>query len=138
MTTYKHPIEVRFCDLDSLGHVNNAVYLSYLEQARISWLQKTKMAETDKKNGRVPLILAKCDIDFVSPIFWHDKVNVEVWLKHIGNKSFHLQYNVYKNEKYLAAKAFSVQVYYNYIEKHSTPIPDSVRIKLQANLNPKV
>ena len=51
MSKYKYPMTVRFSDLDSLGHVNNAIYLSYLEQARISWFQTTKIAETSKISG---------------------------------------------------------------------------------------
>ena len=65
---YRHrtSLEVRFRDIDAFGHVNNAVFLSYVEQARIRYLLDVLQPETGF--DRLPLILARVELDFRSPI----------------------------------------------------------------------
>ena len=70
----------------------------------------------------------------IKPIFWHDKIEAEAWISHIGNKSFQLMYIIYKNKETISAKARTVQVYYDYTNKCSIPIPDRVRNLLAEKL----
>jgi acyl-CoA thioester hydrolase len=68
------PIQVRFRDLDALGHVNNAVYLTYLEVARAAYFSRL---EPDWV-GKGHFILARAEVDFLRPILLEDPVEVGV------------------------------------------------------------
>lgn len=85
-------IQVRFRDCDVMGHVNNAVYLSYFEQARMHYFQQMVGEEWDwKKNG---IILVKNEVTYLKPILLADIPKIHVYLNEIGNKSFTLSYRV--------------------------------------------
>jgi hypothetical protein len=72
---FVHPVDVRFRDLDALGHVNNAVYLTYFESARIAWwLWVTGRAGLDA----VDMILARVEVDYRSPLQWGERLEVGV------------------------------------------------------------
>jgi acyl-CoA thioester hydrolase len=106
---------VRFRDVDAMGHVNNAVYSTYLEQARIGIL-----------GGLEPFILARVEIDFRAPL--HDGAEVEVRSRcsHVGTKSFELQHEIWSSDR-LVAEAKSVLVGYDYERNQSVPITDDLR-----------
>ena len=90
-------IQVRFRDCDVMGHVNNAVYLSYFEQARMHYFQQMVGEEWDwKKNG---IILVKNEVTYLKPILLTDVPEIHVYLKEIGNKSFTLYYKVFVEKK---------------------------------------
>src|SRR5262249_28353591 len=78
---------VRFRDCDSLGHVNNAVYLTYLEEARVELLTRFDMSWTE-------MILARCEIDFRDQVSVGEIVEVSLWPTRVGNKSFELGYEL--------------------------------------------
>ena len=128
MKNFTYPVEVRFCDLDSLGHINNAVYLSYFELCRIRWLKSTKIS--DLFGSRVPLILAHTAVDYIAPVLWEDSLSCEVCLEKVGNKSFSLSYELKKNSKQICTKAISTQVWFDYDKQVSVQIPEKVRLLL--------
>jgi acyl-CoA thioester hydrolase len=110
--------DVRFRDLDGMGHVNNAVFLTYLESARIAYLEA---------NGTGPhpsqqMILARMEVDFRSPIAMGEHVEVGVRPSRLGTKSFELQYEVRADGR-LAAEARGVLVGYDYTRGESVEIP---------------
>ncbi len=76
---FVHVETVRFSDVDSFGHVNNAVYSTYLEQARLAWF--------GGEVGEMPLrdvILARTEIDFRSPVVWGESVSIpERWRRRL-------------------------------------------------------
>lgn len=85
-------IHVRFADCDMMGHVNNAVYLSYFEQARMHYFAQMVDENWDwKKNG---IILVKNEVTYLKPILLHDEPLVCMQLKVIGRSSFTLVYVV--------------------------------------------
>jgi YbgC/YbaW family acyl-CoA thioester hydrolase len=89
--TYYHPITVRFADLDPQGHVNNAVYLTYLESARLGYYEKAGIwgREAGIKTG---MVVAHIDIDYLAPIFFGQAIQVGVRLARLGQKSFTLAF----------------------------------------------
>jgi acyl-CoA thioester hydrolase len=110
--------DVRFRDLDGMGHVNNAVFLTYLESARIAFL--SALGAGSHPQGS--LILAHVEIDFRSPVAMGEQVEVGVRVSRLGAKSFELEYEVRANGR-LAAEAKSVLVGYDYTRGESVEIP---------------
>src|SRR6218665_2935682 len=89
-TAYK--LKVRFSDCDMMQHVNNAVYLNYFEEARIHYFNHLLGLDWDwRKHG---VLLRKNELEYLRPILLHEPVTIEVFLKHIGDKSFTLAYEV--------------------------------------------
>jgi acyl-CoA thioester hydrolase len=111
---------VRFRDLDAMGHVNNAVYSTYLEQARIAVL-----------GGLEPFILARVEIDFRSELRDGEDVEVRTRCAHVGTKSLRLEHEIWTDER-LVAEAASVLVGYDYELGESVPLTDDLRRKLTA------
>jgi acyl-CoA thioester hydrolase len=110
--------DVRFRDLDGMGHVNNAVFLTYMESARIAYLEALGAGS----NPQAGLILARIEVDFRSPISLGERVEVGVRPSRLGTKSFELEYEVRANGR-LAADARSVLVGYDYGRGVSVEIP---------------
>jgi acyl-CoA thioester hydrolase len=106
---------VRWGDLDAFGHVNNATYLVYAQEARYAW---SKMIE---------MVVARAEIDFVAPIYAGDiYIDVEIWVNKIGNSSFGVTYEM-KNGDELVARVKTVQVTVSMETKKSRPINDVER-----------
>jgi acyl-CoA thioester hydrolase len=109
---------VRFGDCDPMGHANNAVYSTYLEQARITVL-----------GGLDPFILARVEIDFRSELRMNDEIEIRTRCSRIGTKSFELEHQIWTGDR-LAAEAKSVLVGYDYHRGTSVPIPDETKRRL--------
>jgi len=127
-------IQVRFADVDKLGHVNNAKYLTYFEIARMQFFKDEFKNISDLDWKAKGLILAKVEVEYISPIMLDDLVEIETYCTKIGNKSFDLAYRVYKisnHERLLAAKGLSVLVAYNYIEQKSIPLEENWKNELK-------
>jgi acyl-CoA thioester hydrolase len=109
---------VRFRDCDAMGHVNNAVYSTYLEQARIGML-----GDLD------PFILARVEIDFRAELRAGEDVEVHSRCSRIGLKSFELEHEIRAGDR-LVAEAKSVLVGYDYTAAVSVPLTDNQRRRL--------
>ena len=106
---------VRWGDLDAFGHVNNATYLVYAQEARYAW---SKMIE---------MVVARAEVDFVAPIYVGDiYIDIEIWVHSIGNSSFGVTYVMKKGEE-LLARVKTVQVTVSMETKKSRPITDTER-----------
>ncbi|MDQ3192674.1 MAG: acyl-CoA thioesterase [Bacteroidota bacterium] len=118
------PIEIRFADIDKLGHVNNAVYLTYFEQARLKYFKEVIGTGIDwSENG---IILAKAEIDFILPLLLENKAVVEISCSRIGTKSFDLNYQIIvekSNTKTVITKGKTIMVCYNYKNEKTIEIP---------------
>lgn len=126
-------IQVRFADIDKLGHVNNAKYLSYFEIARMQFFEDEFKNVKDLDWKTKGLILAKTEVEFIVPILLEDKVEIETFCTKIGNKSFDLAYRVFRinnQERMLAAKGSSVLVAFNYVEQKSILVEESWKKEL--------
>lgn len=118
-------IEVRFRDTDAFGHVNNAVYLSYIEMGRAHYWKKVFGVEDYSK---VKFILAHVSIDFRSPAFMGETLLVHTRVSRLGGKSFDCCYEIRDSaSNRLVAEAKSTQVMYDYQSQKSTPIPPEMK-----------
>ena len=123
-------VQVRFADTDGLGHVNNAVYLEYLELARVEWLKRVLGAVETKEFG---VILARVEIDYKSPAFHHETLVCGVKVVELGGASMHMDYRLEdKKTGRLVALAKTVLVGYDYLENRPKRWPDEVREKVEA------
>ncbi|HEY8843661.1 MAG TPA: thioesterase family protein [Gaiellaceae bacterium] len=127
-TEFVHREPVRFGDLDALGHVNNAVFLTYIESARVAFLLDAG-AVTSLED--MSIIVARIEIDFRAPIRFGGEVEIAVRASRFGDKSFDLEY-VLRVEGQVVAEAKSVLVGYDYAKRESVAIPDEWREKLAA------
>jgi acyl-CoA thioester hydrolase len=128
---YKTVIELRFADIDMMGHVNNATYFTFLEIARTKYWQQA--IHWDWKTTGV--VIGNASIDYIKPIFLEDKISIYVKTSRIGNTSFDLSYLLVKTvngEEVVCSKGKTVCVAYDYNSKMPTPIPDTDREKMIA------
>ena len=113
-------VNIRFSDLDLFGHVNNAVYLTYFEEARVSYFDEVVGYDYDwSKEG---VILARIEVDFLIPILFTDEIFIRTNCCRVGTKSFDLAYEMYKmkdGKEIMVSSATSVMVMFNYAEKKS-------------------
>ena len=116
---FVHRETVRFRDLDALGHVNNAVYLTYLEQARVAFL-------TPQDADYTEMILARCEIDFRDQVSFGETVEIALTPTRVGTKSFELGYEMKVGDR-LVAEAMTVLAAYDYERSESRPLPESWR-----------
>lgn len=116
--------QVRFRDTDALGHVNNAVYLSWMELGRMAFTDAV-LPEIDwTKTG---FILAHVSIDYLEPVFLGDKVKVYMRAGKIGGKSVALECLITKTDKNgerPTAKGTNIIVAFDYEKNTSVPIPE--------------
>jgi acyl-CoA thioester hydrolase len=112
-------IDVRFRDLDPLGHVNNAVYLSYAETARVEYFLRLGY-----EVGSGHFILARAEVDYRRPIVLHDDVRVMTRVSRVGNSSFRMVFEVWANGE-LAARGETIQVWLE--QGRPSPLPEALR-----------
>jgi acyl-CoA thioester hydrolase len=118
-------LEVRWRDLDAMSHVNNAVYFTYLEQARVHYLGELGLIP-NRPSG-VGFILAEASCQFKSPLKLGERVTIHVRVSDLGRSSFVFSYRVEGEDHRLAAEARSTQVYYDYDRERSVPLSDAWR-----------
>jgi acyl-CoA thioester hydrolase len=126
MTPYQP--EIRFADIDAMGHVNNAVYFSYFEQARIHFFRQMIGAKWDWKSDG--LLVAHNEIDYKLPILLNDKVQIIVGCNRIGEKSFTVTYTIVRGEEICATGA-SVLVCFNHKQQQTQAVPPIWREALE-------
>lgn len=126
---YRFALQLRWRDLDAFNHVNNAVYLTYLEMARGNYLEEVYAWDWNEHG----MILAHISIDYKMPMLLTDKPYVYVRCAKIGNKSFDLDYAVVierHGKTLVACTAKSVQVMYNYITQQTFAMPPHLKIRI--------
>jgi len=111
-----------------MGHVNNAVFLTYIESARVGFLQHLGAAATLED---MSFIVARIEIDFRAPVRLGEELAISVRASRFGAKSFDLDYELRVDGK-VVAQAKSVLVAYDYAKREAVEIPDEWREKLAA------
>lgn len=133
MKSTETAIQIRFVDLDQFGHVNNAIYLSYLEVSRLPYFD-TIIGTIDWLNEGI--ILAKAEIDYKIPILLKDQLKIKTWCSRMGSKSFDLSYSILKtenNQDVEVATARTVMVCFNYVKQISISVPDAWKERMLEN-----
>jgi acyl-CoA thioester hydrolase len=131
MQTYKHPIQVRFADLDGYFHVNHAMFLTYLEVARIAFI-KEEMGNyfTDLHNKGILFLLTKASISYLKPIGLNDDIFVELWVGTIKYSLFTFLYEIKDNHNNLFAKAETESAIYSTHKNKPVRIPEEFKVAL--------
>jgi len=135
MPEYKffHPTEVRYGDLDPQGHVNNAKYLTYFEQARVYYLIHLGLFGRDQSFMDIGLIVADIHIAYHAPTHYGDAIKTGVRTKKIGGKSIVVEQAVVDvaTGKEMA-KGEIVMVTFDYRAKKTIPVPEDWRKRISA------
>ena len=128
---FYHPMEVRYGDLDPQGHVNNAKYLTYFEQARIAYWIEMGFFTKDQSFMEIGVILADVHLTYLEPVYFGQQIKVGVHVARLGNKSMTWEQNIIdvESDKELA-KGEVVVVAYDYTEEKTIPIPQEWRKKI--------
>lgn len=126
---FRYRIEVRFRDCDAMGHVNNAVYLTYLEQARFAFWRKLTGSTAGPEAG---IIIARAEIDYRSAAYAGDLIEVRLAVGGTGRSSFTLTYEIVdESSGRRLVEARTVMVTYDYSARRPVPIPEKMRALLQ-------
>ena len=126
----KIPVEVRYADIDSLQHVNNARYFTFMEQARSRYFQKLDLWDGQTMEG-LGVILAQTSCNFLRPIRFTDRVWVEARALQLGNKSFKMRYDIVDDEGKAFAQGEATLVCYSYENEETIPLPDDWRQRIE-------
>ena len=107
---------IRWDDIDALGHVNNAKYLTYIQEARFLW------------SPIIEMVVARAEVDFIEAIYEGGRFyDVNLWVESIGNSSFTMAYEVVGDNGVVHAKVKTVQVVVSMETMKSRPLKDSER-----------
>jgi acyl-CoA thioester hydrolase len=121
---YRHRLAVRFRDCDAMGHVNHAVYFTYLEQCRLTFWREL----TGGSSPHTRVIIARAECDYRAPAHFGDELEVRLNVGDIGRTSFGLTYeivNLASGQKLADGK--TVLVSYDYTAGKPVPLPEVTR-----------
>jgi len=121
---YSTSIELRFSDLDAYGHVNSAVYFTYLETARVKLFHAFFREVT--QHGIFTLV-ARAECDFKIPITLYDTVIVTLWIAKTGRSSFDLEYRLHDDQDKTYATARTTMVCFDSIKGKTVAIPEIIK-----------
>jgi acyl-CoA thioester hydrolase len=127
MSEFNYEIEltVRYRDIDEMGHVNNAVYATYMEQARVQYIEDV----VDEPMMNVGGVVADLHIDFERPIGWGEEVTIAVRAGELGTSSIPLEYEI-RADGDVAATGKTLMVTFDRESETSRPIPDAWRERI--------
>jgi acyl-CoA thioester hydrolase len=126
---FRHQVRARFRDCDLFGHVNNAVYFTYMEEARWAyWRQLTG----DFPDTRLPgLILARAECDFIRPVRPGETIDIWLGTTKIGRTSMTIACEMVDAHGHAVAKGIAVMVSYDYNAAKPAPVPDWARTRIE-------
>ena len=127
---HRTPIQIRFKDVDKMGHVNNANHATYFELARMKYFDDVVGTKIDWTKQAV--ILARVEIDYKIPILLEDKITVLSKCSRLGAKSFDISHSIIKTEngkEVELANGKSVVVCFDYEKNETTTIPEDWKKK---------
>lgn len=135
MKPFKHktPIQIRFKDIDMMGHVNNANYITYFELARLTYFDALKDEGVTIDWVNEGVILAKIEMEYKQPILLEDKAFVTTWVSRIGSKSFDMTCSIVRmvdGVEVEAARGLAVIVCFNYKANETIAIPELWKRKM--------
>ena len=122
--------EIVLRDLDSFGHVNNAVYLTFVENARIAYLREVVGAV---RRDEIRNIMAAVALDFRAEVSFEDELEIGVRTERIGTKSFQLAYRLLRRDGEVAVDATSTQVMFDFDAGAAIAVPEEWRRAIEAH-----
>lgn len=128
---FEHPVEVRFRDIDALGHVNHASFFTFFEIARTAyWMQLTGVHSVTS----LDFILARAECDYRASVSFPETLLIGVRCSRLGTRSFDLEYRARRRDGQAAAFGRTVQVGYDYTTGQTRPIQSEIRSLLTRDL----
>jgi acyl-CoA thioester hydrolase len=127
---FKMNLDVRWSDMDEMHHVNNSVYLTYFEQARLYYLVDAVKLKWEE----LSFILASAHIDYVKPMVFPNAAYVYLRINKFGNKSFEMRYlvtSLVNGVEELSASGYTTLVAYNYSTGETIVVPESVKERIR-------
>ncbi len=123
------PIIIRFSDCDPMGHTNNSVYFTFMEQARVGLFKKVFAIGPDDpvRAQDFPFIIAEISCRFLKPTFPDQTIFITAKIRELKNSSFFIDYEMKDSKDELVATGSSAQVWYDYVSGKATPIPPNER-----------
>ncbi len=123
---FSTPMLIRFRDLDAFGHVNNAVYFTYMEMTRVEYFRHIGLVQDEFPSPF--FIIAEATCQFKTPILMKAALSIKARVSRLGNSSFDIDYEfVDTTTDQVLATGRTVQVMFDYAERRSVPIPDDWR-----------
>ncbi|MGI9552192.1 MAG: acyl-CoA thioesterase [Aurantibacter sp.] len=123
--------QVRWGEMDALGHINNTVYFRYFEDVRIEYFKKLGFEAVTSDQEMGP-ILAQISCQFLRPVEYPDQVTIGVWVARIGNTSLQMDYEIYSEQhQEVVATGTSVIVMINYQTGAKIQLPNQKRQQIQ-------
>ena len=128
---FQSRISSRFNDIDAMGHVNNAVIFTYFEEGRKALFYD---AFRESVPGGFNFMVAHLECDYMMPVRLEDRLLLNLWVTTVGTKSFGLAYALMDEADVnrIFAKGSSVQVCYDYRQRRSVPVPQTLKKALLA------
>ncbi|TQD48231.1 acyl-CoA thioesterase [Marilutibacter aestuarii] len=125
------PMSVRWNDLDAFNHVNNARYLTYLEEARLRWMMGLPGLGLDDD---VAPVVAAAHVNYRRPIEWPGEVDIELFVERMGNTSVSIGHRIVaaRDHGVLYCDGHVVLVWIDRTTGRAAPLPDGVREACQA------
>jgi acyl-CoA thioester hydrolase len=127
---FRRDVEVRFADTDAMGHVNNAVYLTYCEIARAAYYEAVtgRPLSLGAHWAEEGMIIAELRMTYRAPAFYGETLAVETRVTRIGRSSFTMEHRISAPDslygsRRLVAVADSVLVTYDYAAERPIPLP---------------
>ncbi|HEY9255035.1 MAG TPA: thioesterase family protein [Stenotrophomonas sp.] len=120
------PISVRWRDMDSMGHVNNAKYISYLEEARVRWMLGVPGVSM---SDRIAPVVAATNVNYRRPIVWPNDIVVELFVERLGNSSVTIGHRIVdaKDDGVLYSDGNVVVVWMDTQTGKSAALPEPIR-----------
>ncbi len=127
-------IAVRWRDLDAFNHVNNSTYLTYLEEARLQWMQSMG----DAFESSATPVLAASELNYRRPIAWPAQLQVQLLYERVGNSSITIAHRMVdaSDPQTLYCDGRVVMVWIDPATGKPVPLPPSVRQAAQPPASP--
>lgn len=119
---FEKTFDIAWGDMDALGHVNNARYFDYFQQARIDWLESVNIPMNQNQGP----VLVHIACTFLKPVVYPATVTIKSYMHSPGRSSFIVDHDLLQDEE-LMAQGTSKIVWVDYVENKSVPIPDRIR-----------
>ena len=121
---FRTPVPLRWSDLDAFNHVNNARYLTFIEQARLEWFES--LEEPWITQDAAPVI-ASATLHFRRPIEYPASIFVELFCEKLGNSSVTIGHRIVAGDGTVHCDGSVVAVWVDRRSGKPTPLPDGVR-----------
>lgn len=129
----KTPIQIRFKDIDNLGHVNSAIHFTYFELSRIHYFNALMGKDSRSYWAEVSIVVAKVEMNYKQQILLSDTIYSYVWVSRIGTKSFDMTFSLVRDDNGIeteVAIGMATLVCINLKSNQTVPIPDVWKEKM--------